>query len=617
MSGKTTTQIVRPVTAPGKSVVPYPGLLRMFGEDEEVRARFEAEANRLLVPGGHTLFERGDPADHLYIVIHGRLHVLRPDAAGANRLVGEVGTGEICGERSLLSGDPRSATVRATRDTELFELSREGFDRIVASHPHAMRYVARVLTERIVPGGTLPRARGTVSTIAIVPLHPMSTLSRFSQQLTEALTLLGTVVRLDSAEVNRRLGPGAAELRFDAAGGPEIIAGLHSIEDEGRFVVYEGDPQLTEWSRKCIRQADRLILLAEAGAEPGQGKVDAYLRRREEQGRAAERDLVLLDSREGPAELGRWMSGRHLRAHHHIDPGSAEEINRLARMLAGAATGVVLSGGGARTLAHIGVIRAIREAGIPIDYIGGTSGGAIVAAQVAMGWDDERMARENRKHFVEGGGLLDLGLPFVSLIKGRRFKRMLMEMFGETRIEDLRLPFYCVTTNLSRGEMDVHEDGLLWRWVRGSISVPGLGPPLVEKGELHVDGSVLNNLPIDIMRAKNPGTIIGVSVGSRHGPRLPETHMKVPSRLTSLRDRLFGGEKASAAPGIIDILFSATMISGQRASKAFEADADLMIFPDVDRWEHLDFAALEGLDAEGYRAAKAALEGWERSTLPG
>ena len=140
---------------------------------------------------------------------------------------------------------------------------------------------------------------------------------------------------------------------------------------------------------------------------------------------------------------------------------------------------------------------------------------------------------------------------------------------------------------------------------------------MVENGELHVDGSVLNNLPIDVMRVRNPGTIIGVSVGSRQGPRLPEGHSRVPGRLTSLRARLFGGKDEPEAPGIIDILFSATMISGHRASKAFEHEADLMIFPAVDSWEHLDFAALEGLDAEGYRAAKAALKGWDRSEPAG
>src|SRR5581483_5362778 len=86
---------------------------------------------------------------------------------------------------------------------------------------------------------------------------------------------------------------------------------------------------------------------------------------------------------------------------------------------------LVLSGGGARTFAHIGVLRALEEARIPIEQVGGTSGGAIIAAQVALGWEAERIRQTMRRYFVERGSPLDYVVPFAALIDGKRFLRML------------------------------------------------------------------------------------------------------------------------------------------------------------------------------------------------
>lgn len=605
------TQVVRPVTGPlPGSQVALPGLAELFGEDAEVRQLFRREASRVLLPGGHELFTEGDPADKLYLLVHGRLQVVlrRPD--GGRQVVGEVAAGEICGERSLLLGAPRSATVRAVRDSELLELDRDGVDRLIAKHPQAVLHVARTLISRLSPvGGEMPGC-AAISTVALVPLHPSVPLGRLAQGLAQALASFGSVAHLTAAVVDDAIGEGMAESSFGDGEG-KVTSWLHKREASHRFVVYEADQTLTSWSRRCIRQADRVLLVAEAGSDPEPGPADEYLAHRLATGQAADRELVLLRRERCARCAAPWLRGRSvLKGHHHVDLDEVGTVDRLARILAGRAVGLVLSGGGARTLAHIGAIRAIREAGLTIDRIGGVSGGAIFAGQLALGWDDATIEAQTRRLLVDDGSLLDFSLPVISLIRGRKWRAALMEMFGETRIEDLDRPFFCVSTNLSRGELAVHREGLMWRWVRASLSVPGLAPPLVEDGELYVDGSVLNNLPIDVMRDAGAGPVLAVSVASERGPAIEKDVDRVPSRWSALKARLAGGDGAPEIPSIVDILVGATMVSGRRSSVVFEPMADLVIRAECGDVGHLEFSAMDQLVAAGYEAATEALEGW-------
>jgi NTE family protein len=195
-----------------------------------------------------------------------------------------------------------------------------------------------------------------------------------------------------------------------------------------------------------------------------------------------------------------------------------EDAARLARVIARRSIGLVLSGGGARAYAHIGVVRALREAGLPFDIIGGTSMGAIVAACVAMGWDNDEIEFRIRKSFVETNPLGDYVLPVVGLVRGRRVEDRLREHFGEALIEDLGIPFFAISTDLVAGDVRVHRGGSLRKALRASISLPGILPPVIDGDQgLLVDGAVLKNFPVDILRDLHRGPIIGVDVARRDG----------------------------------------------------------------------------------------------------
>jgi predicted acylesterase/phospholipase RssA len=187
---------------------------------------------------------------------------------------------------------------------------------------------------------------------------------------------------------------------------------------------------------------------------------------------------------------------------------------RLARLLTGRGIGLTLSGGGARGLAHIGVVKALRQANIAIDAVGGTSLGAILGAGVAMEWTHDELVDRFRRAFVDTNPLNDYTLPLMSLVSGRKVTRLLRGEFGELQIEDLPLPFYCVSSNLTTGRLAVHRTGSLWRWLRASVAIPGVLPPIFHQGDVHVDGGAMNNLPVDVMREVGRGPIIGVDVGA-------------------------------------------------------------------------------------------------------
>jgi len=170
-----------------------------------------------------------------------------------------------------------------------------------------------------------------------------------------------------------------------------------------------------------------------------------------------------------PAGTLAWLEKRRVHAHHHLRMRNDQDWRRLVRRLTGRATGLALSGGAARGNAHIGVIRALEEAGVEIDLIGGTSMGALVGALLTMDAPAQRMVDFGRT-FSARRKLLDLTLPLVSFLTSGRVTAVLRALCGEVQIEDLWRPFVCVSSNLTRAEPLVHTTGSLWHALRASTA---------------------------------------------------------------------------------------------------------------------------------------------------
>jgi NTE family protein len=546
-----------------------------------------AQASQWLsLPGGATLFSAGDPADALYIVLSGCLGVFSPSERRNRGFVGRVAAGDTVGEMGLISGRPRSANVVALRDTELARLSSESFNNLFGQHPEAMLRIARLTVDRLESSQSRSRAGSHAArTFTLLPQSVEVDVGGFAAELVKALSAFGR-----------------AELVWNVRAGTHTSHWFHRIESANEYVVYVAEANPGRWSSLCVRQADSLLLLARAESEAGAWPA---LARPHESAMAPQRaELVLLhDGELVRGGAARWLAGLPAGTpHHHVT--TKADTARVARMLTGRGVGLVLSGGGARGFAHIGIVKALREAEIPIDLVGGTSMGAILGAGVSQCWSIEELTDQFRRSFVEAKPLRDYTLPFVSLVSGRKVTRLLQRAFGDVTIEDLPLDFFCVSSNLTAGHSEVHRRGELWRWLRASVAIPGVLPPVVHQGELLVDGGTMNNLPVDAMRELGRGPVIGCDVGADRAFTTDAAEVDVPLPWQLLR---WMREKKHR-PNIFQILWRAGMVNSNAMTAAHREKTDLLLQPPLAQIDMLNWHAFDRAIAAGYEYAVRRLE---------
>jgi len=556
----------------------------------EVRAWLSDQMHALALPGGATLFAAGDAPDALYVLLSGCLGAFAP--GNDARAIGQVVAGETVGETGLLTASPRSATIRALRDCELLRLDRAAFDQLGVREPGALVAMARLALQRATTPSYAQRASSGPRTIAVLPQCDGLDVRGFAESLGKALALYGSYVVID------------------AATGAGRDAGWFSrLENANQFVIYVADDGgESDWRRLTLRQADALLFVAGAGDKPAPWSefvrgISAPLPRPEH--------LAVLHT--GKPRLGaarRWARHRAQARVHHIR--SMTDIPRLARLVAGKSMSLVLSGGGARGFAHIGVIKALREAGIEIDAVGGTSIGAIIGAGVAADWTTEEMTAAFHKAFVATNPLSDYTFPFVSMVSGRKVSRLLREAFGEREIEDLVLPYFCVSSNLTDGRMAVHRTGPLWQWLRASVAIPGVLAPVFYRGQVYVDGGVINNLPVEIMRESQRGEVIAVDIGGDHavtaGPGVEEFDLPPLWRMVV---QWYTGRRR---PSILQILLRAGMVNSGATSFASRSASTLLIQPNLSGIDLLNWQAFDKAIEIGYQHTLRVL-GAEREQL--
>lgn len=572
----------------------------------------ESELTTVRLKGGETLFLAGEPGDALYVVVFGRLRALLTGGPWGDRVLGEIGRGESVGEMALLTGEPRSATVVAVRDTELVKLSSDAFQRLVQRDPNVMLDLVRLIIARyqrvIRPS---ERYQSVAVALALVPCTADVPIKNFSGDLVRALSRTRKVFAMDADGVERHRGVRADESGFES---PELAGWLQEQELRHEYAVYTADPRPSAWTRMCVRQADLVLLVGAAGGVAQMDRGLLHLVRADE----TRRELALLYDpvRQAPQHAAEWLSLLPFTAHHHVDPAQSRDYERLARMLTGHAIGLVLGGGGARGLAHIGVIQALEEARIPVDLVGGTSIGAVIGGQLASGWTSARILAETRKMLVEGGSLNDYTVPVIALLRGRRFFGMLRKLYGDRRIEDLPIGYFCISTNLSQSTCMVHRSGLLQKWVAASMAVPGMGPPIFDGRDVLVDGGVVNNLPVDIMRGFARGPVFASNVSPRVEMRLDREYPDFPSPWRVLFSWVNPWGTPMQVPGIASIL-TRTVSLRQRTAEAVEQDdADLLFEPPSGGHRFLDWHAFDRIVDASYHSAMATLERWSRQGNP-
>jgi predicted acylesterase/phospholipase RssA/CRP-like cAMP-binding protein len=577
--------------------------------DAPLLGELEAMAEWRHLRRGELLWEQDTTGDALYLVISGRLRTLRIDKNGAATVLAEAGRGEIAGEMAFFGCEPRGERVEAVRDSVLVGFTRDEFDRLVARRPSVIRQVTRLVIDRV--GGGRASTAGRVINVAVVPISPGAPLEAFCQRLGAALGAHGRVLHLTAEGVDQRMAEaGIAQAWDDGQETERLLAWLEARETDHRFVLYQADATPTAWTRRCMRQADRVLLLARAGDDPAPGAVERALLALEDRATDAYETLVLVhpDGSRLPAGTAAWLQPRRAREHHHVRWDRDADLARVARALAGKAVGVVLGGGGARGFAHIGVLRALAEAGVPIDWIGGTSMGAGIAAQYAFGVPPEDLLALNRRIYLEWQPQKQLTFPLIALVDNRLAAVCGERVYGDAHIEDLWTPYFCVTSNLSTAEMGVHRTGLLRKYVLASASIPVFAPPVLEGSHMLVDGALLNNVPTDVMRQQGCGVVLASEVSVDDDARFLAD--RVPTGWEVLRGRFRRGIPPIAFPGILEVAMRASLLHSNWREKAALEEADFCLHPPVDLFGLMEFERMDDVARVGYEYAREALAGW-------
>uniref|UniRef100_A0A8C3RZ82 lysophospholipase n=1 Tax=Chelydra serpentina TaxID=8475 RepID=A0A8C3RZ82_CHESE len=505
------------------------------------------------VEAGRAVYRQGDKSDCTYIVLNGRLRsVIRMDD-GKKQLTGEYGRGDLIGVVEALTHQPRATTVHAVRDSELAKLPEGALTSIKRKFPQVVTRLIHLLGEKIL--GSLQQggkkqflgyllyfhkwdagnAASNLSTVAIMPVSEEVPLTAFTLELKHALSAIGKSfppLWLNSC----------CELMVIY----RLSSWLGQQEDIHRIVLYQSDSTLTPWTQRCIRQADCILIVGLGEQEPTVGELERML---ENTAVRAQKQLILLHKEDGPLpcrtvewlNMRSWCSAHlHLRCPRRVfsrrslpkliemyervfqkPPDRHSDFSRLARVLTGNAVALVLGGGGARGCSQVGIIRALIEAGIPVDMIGGTSIGSFMSALYAEERSYNQMRIKARQWAMEMNSVfktvLDLTYPITSMFSGASFNNGISNIFKDKQIEDLWIPYFTITTDITASAMRVHTDGSLWRYVRASMSLSGYMPPLCDPkdGHLLMDGGYINNLPADVARSMGAKVVIAIDVGSR------------------------------------------------------------------------------------------------------
>jgi predicted acylesterase/phospholipase RssA/CRP-like cAMP-binding protein len=551
--------------------------------------------------GGQTLFQQGDETDSMYLLVRGRLQVWID--AEPPVFIGEVSPGESVGEVGLLTGERRSADVLATRHSVLIKINREDFEHLAGEHPAMVMQLASVVAKRLHENttGINNKNRPAPSIICLRPLDDTLKTRELTDLVIKALSEHGDLLMLSIEEMTRKAVPHCPRDEQQ----PLTEAFYHWFSEQEanhRFIVLSCRPSSSQWSEFAENQSDLVLLLAEASSDPRLRKFESS--KAKQQKHIKHNVLLLHHESTEISGTKTWLSHRAIDYHLHLRGDAQADIARVGRILSGNANGLVLGGGAARGFSHVGTYRALHEANIPIDWIGGTSIGAIMGVAIAMFETPALIEEKVKAAFVGGRPFGDFTLPLVSILAGQRMNTLTRKyMPGD--IEDLAIPFFAISSDISTGSINVHESGPIWRATGASAALPGVLPPMIYRHSLAVDGAVLNNLPVDVMSEKPIGTIYAAVLSSRDEYEI--SFDDVPSPWQILLDRLLPAGNKRHIPGLAALLFKATEVANRKRTRDLAESADVLFKPPVQDFNLLSVDHFDDVVKAGYEHAKAVL----------
>ena len=537
---------------------------------------------------GETLFAQGDPPGPLYVVLSGRLRAIATASASKNGdeddtahpdkaiVLGDIAAGEPVGETALFTREPRMASVVALRASRLLCITEAHYLRLVREFPALIlslnQFFVRRLRQNTLPANSWSVPRNT----AVFNLCRRAELPRWLESARLTFDAMGVQTRLVTRPVNQQ--------DFACALDGE------SVEQQEGINLLLCEPADDDWARACLLCADLIVLAADfnGDAAPHPLEIELGLTAGHLLGKRLLLLLVHPPNAPTPVNTARWLAGRRVTLHIHVRENHAADRRRFCRILANRAVGIVLSGGGARGYGHLGAVQALMEAGVEIDFIGGTSAGALYGAGMSLyDFDWKRLAAIGPVAARAAPTSRDYTLPFLSLMSGHKMRQFLKQIFGETHLEDLWTNCFCVSSNYSAANSVVHEHGLARQCIEASIAIPGVFPPVLMDRQLHVDGGLFDNLPITAMLARPARHVVAISLMAQPKVEYDLTELPTTWRLlwnwVTRRGR-FG------LPSLPSLLLNAMILNSKHQHAVSIEHAALYLELDLRRFGMLDWS---------------------------
>jgi NTE family protein len=583
---------------------------------EEKIKELMAQCQWLACEGGNTLFGEGDPGDAAYFLISGRLRAVTHTAQGKVVPLGDIKPGESVGEVAVLAESKRSASVLVVRDSVVVRIEAIQLRHWFAEFPYLSNKVAKLVIKRTDSGNAKHRRDDHVRNIAIVPITPNLTLNAFITRFELAIKHYGNALVLSPDVIDQIAGePGLAyATSTDTQAHERLNTLLEALESKYDFVIYlaNGNGNDDAWGRICLRHADRMLLVADpqANCEPSNFEKTVL---RDTAKRLMSNTSLAFNHPEStvmPSGTTAWLRDRPwVTEPIHVRDNSAAHMARLVRILTGNAIGLVLASGGARGVAHIGVFKALREKGIPIDRVGGTSIGAIIGALIACDWDAETVRLKTVASFgANPTPFWDLSfLPVLSIYSGQRFKNLLSKVFPDgLHIEDLWINYFCVSCDISSYSQAVHNRGVVAKAIQASAGLPGVFPPVRIGDGLHVDGAFMNPMPVDLMGGLGVNTIIACDLSTRR--KIALDFAETPSVWKFLAGRFFSRQKRyQHLPTVASAVIQSSLIASAAKSRQDRQDVDLLFTPEVQDFNLMAWHDCGSIMDIGYQNGQAVL----------
>jgi NTE family protein len=462
-------------------------LSNLFGEIEEnsLKQIFES-GKKIELDSGEYLFRQGDKKNDLYIVLSGRLRAINQDKSNTV-VLGDIAEGEPVGEIALFTDEPRMAGVVAIRKSVVLEISKDQYHSVVSRNPGFASALTKFVIKRMRRNELEKNIESAPKNIVILQLQKDLDISFWTKELKTHLASIYIPAQVLDMESN--IGDSTKPFM-------EILESLQGLN----ILVCSGkDP---EWTKKCLLGADLVILASDFQADPNLYPVEIAHNLYENSILKRKKYLLLLHPENAglPEDTGRWFKDRNLSLHIHARKNNDQDMRRLCRIISNQAVGLVLGGSSSKGYAHIGAVKALLEAGLEIDFVGGSSAGALYG--ISMTFSDFEFHKIDSicgDSASQESGINDYILTYFSKNNQKKIEDFTKKIFGNSSLEDLWVNSYCVSTDMSNSEIKVHSTGLTWKKVLESFTMPGIFPPVVIDDQIYMDGGLSENIPIDPM----------------------------------------------------------------------------------------------------------------------